>query len=252
MAGGTTSALPGTSQRLLVPAYFYPFGTLWQEMADTLAAHGLEAVIVANPANGPGTERDWMYGDAIEYCRAKGHTVLGYVDTNHRLRKLSDVKADVAEFYRLYPAIEGIFLDQVSNEPARPVKRHYRDLYRWIKSARPDSLVVGNPGVPALTRWPVRGSGIADVLCVFEGAAADYLDWDPPRWVRSRDPGAFAHLVYASEDAEMTAAVAAASRARHAGWIFVTQGLVPHPWGLPPDAGMYGHPGLERRAAPAR
>jgi hypothetical protein len=252
MAGGTPSAPSDTGQRLLIPAYFYPFGTIWQEMADALVAEGIRAVIVANPANGPGPERDWMYGDAIEYCRAKGHTVLGYVDTNHRLRKLSDVKADVAEFYRLYPAIEGIFLDQVSNEPARQVKRYYRNLYRSIKDVRPDALVVGNPGVPALTRWPVRGGGIADVLCVFEGAAADYMDWDPPRWVRSKEPGGFAHLVYATDGAEMTAAVAAASQAKHAGWIFVTQGLVPHPWGLPPERAMYAHPCLERRAGSPR
>jgi hypothetical protein len=247
----STPSATDADQRLLIPAYFYPFGTLWQEMADELAARGIKAAIVANPANGPGPEADWMYGDAIAYCRSKGHTVLGYVDTSHRLRKLSAVRADVDEFFRLYPAIEGIFLDQVSNEPQRKVKRYYRDLYRYIKDAWPGSLVVANAGVPALTRWPVRGGGIADVLCVFEGAATDYLEWSPPRWVRSKDASTFAHLVYATEDADMTTAVAKASHDKHADWLFVTRGAVPNPWGLPPEPAMYDHPGLERGAVSA-
>jgi hypothetical protein len=68
--------------------------------------------------------------------------------------------------------------------------------------------------------------------------------------VRSKEPGAFAHLVYATEDSAMTATIAAASKDKHAEWIFVTQGVAPHPWGLAPEPALYDHPGLERNTAP--
>jgi hypothetical protein len=239
---------PDAQQRPLIPAYFYPRGSEWQEMCDALHARGIEAVIIMNPASGPGTTVDPTYRDVLSHLRSTRQTAIGYVDTDYRRRKLAKVKADIAEFFQLYPAIGGIFLDQVSNEPGRNVKRYYRALYRHIKETWPDALVVANPGVPALTPWQVRGGGIADVLCVFEMPAAEYADWSPPDWVLARDAGTFAHLVYGTANSEVTASVADATQQKHAGWVYVTQGVMPNPWAIPPEPAMLDHPGLERRA----
>jgi Spherulation-specific family 4 len=237
-----------TGQRLLIPAYFYPSGSQWQEMCDALDDRGIEAVIVMNPASGPGTVADSTYAAVLDYCLSKRQQVIGYIDTDYRERNLALVKAEVEQFYALYPGIAGVFLDQVSNEPRRAVKTYYRKLYRHIKDTRPDALVVGNPGVPALTPWQVRGGGIADILCVFEMPAAEYADWSPPNWVASRDAATFAQLVYGTGDANDTASVCAATVEKNAGWIYVTQGLMPNPWAAPPEPAMYDHAGLERRA----
>jgi hypothetical protein len=220
-------------------------------MCGELANRDIEAVIIMNPASGPGDQTDPLYTEMLELCRSKRQTVIGYVDTAYRSRRLSAVKADIEQFFALYPGIGGIFLDRVSNEPGRNVKRYYRDLYRYVKNGWTDALVVGNPGVPALTPWQVRGGGIADVLCVFEMPATTYAKWNPPDWVASRDASKFAHLVYATEDPEMTAAVAGAAQRKHAGWVYVTQGVMPNPWAVPPEPAMYAHPGLERRAVVA-
>lgn len=230
---------PVRGQRLLIPAYFYPRGTQWPEMCDALDERGIEAVIIMNPANGPGLATDPVYRTVLDYCRSRRQTVIGYVDTDYRKRKPSLVRADIERFYELYPGIEGIFLDQVSNEPGRSVKSYYRKLYRSIKERRPDALVVGNPGVPALTPWQVRGRGIADVLCVCEMPAGEYAQWTPPAWVTERDPSGFAHLVYATSGATETAAVCAATQGKNAGWTYVTQGIMPNPWDRPPDSAMY-------------
>jgi hypothetical protein len=217
-------------------------------MCDALDERGIEAVIVMNPATGPGTVADPTYAAVLDYCLSKRQQVIGYIDTDYRKRKLALVHTEIEQFYALYPSIAGIFLDQVSNEPARSVKAYYRKLYRHIKDTRPDALVVGNPGVPALAPWQVRGRGIADVLCVFEMPAAEYADWRPPDWVASRDASTFAQLVYGTADADETSAVCAASAGKNAGWIFVTQGVMPNPWAAPPEPAIYAHPGLERRA----
>ena len=236
-----------TGQRLLIPAYFYPRGTQWRKMCDALDERGIEAVIVMNPASGPGVAADPAYRSVLDDCRSRHQTVIGYVDTDYRRRKPSLVRADIERFYELYPGIEGIFLDQVSNEPARSVKSHYRKLYRSIKERRPGALVVANPGVPALTPWQVRGGGIADVLCVCEMPAAEYAAWAPPAWVTERDASGFAHLVYGTAGAGETASVCVASAGRNAGWIYATPGVMPNPWDRPPVPEMYAWPGLGRR-----
>ena len=236
-------------QRLLIPAYFYPRGTQWREMSDALAERGIEAVIIMNPASGPGAGTDPAYSAVLDDCRARRHTVIGYVDTDYRRRKPAAVRADIERFFELYPGIEGIFLDQVSNEPGRSVKAYYRRLYRWIKELRPDALVVANPGVPALSPWQVRGGGIADVLCVCEMPAEEYAEWTPPAWVAERDPSGFAHLVYGTSGPRETAAVSAATQAKNAGWLYVTQGVMPNPWDRPPEAAAYAHPGLAQPVA---
>jgi len=234
-------------QRLLIPAYFYPAGSEWQEMCDALEDARTEAVIVMNPGDGPGAAADWKYADAVAYCRARGQTVIGYVDTGYGERALSLVTADIDRFFELYP-IDGIFVDQVSNDSRRKITGYYRRLYRSIKERRPDALVIGNPGVPAVTRWQVRSTPIADVLVVFEGTAHQYVNWRPPRWVTARNAGAFAHLVYGSEGAATTASICAAAGEKHAGWIYVTRGDGPNPWGLPPEAALIDSPGLARRS----
>jgi hypothetical protein len=200
-----------------------------------------------NPASGPGAIVDPVYRAVLDYAGSKRQTVVGYVDTDYRKRKLSLVKAEVEQFFALYPGVGGIFLDQVSNEPGRSVKTYYRKLYRSIKDARPEALVIGNPGVPALTAWQVRGRGIADVLCVFERPAARYADWTPPEWVASHASSLFAQLVYGTTGAVETETVCSATQEKNAGWIYVTQGVMPNPWAAPPENALYTHPGLERR-----
>jgi Spherulation-specific family 4 len=235
-------------RRLLIPAYFYPGGSEWQEMCDALEGARAEAVIVMNPGDGPGAAADWKYADAVAYCHAKGQTVIGYVDTAYGARAFSLVTTDIDRFFELY-ALDGIFVDQVSNDSRRRITGYYRRLYRYIKERWPDALVVGNPGVPAVTRWQVRSTPIADVLVVFEGSAQEYAHWRPPRWVSARDAAAFAHLVYGSEGAAMTASICAAAGERHAGWIYVTRGDGANPWGLPPETALIDCPALARRPA---
>jgi hypothetical protein len=237
------------NQRLLIPAYFYPGGSEWEQMCNALDSNGVAAVVVMDPADGPGNAVDPNYRSALDYCHSKQQTVIGYVYTEYRTRSLSAVKADIERFFRLYPEIDGIFIDQISNDTARAVKTYYRKLYDHVKATSPTALVVGNPGAAATTAWQVEEPIVADVLVVFEGTAADYRKWRPPDWVSSRPAETFGHLVYKSRSRATTTAICAASQGKHAGWIYVTRGVMENPWDVPPEPAMYACASLQRRSA---
>lgn len=238
------------SQRLLIPAYFYPGGSEWQEMCDALHSSGAAAVIIMDPADGPGKAVDPNYRSALDYCHSKRQTVIGYVFTEYRTRSLSAVRTDIDRFYRLYPDIDGIFVDQMSNDTAPAIKTYYRKLYDHVKAKSSTALVVGNPGAAAITPWQVEDPVVADVLVVFEGPAAEYKNWSPPDWMFSRPAGIFGHLVYKSRSRATTKALCAASQGKHAGWIYVTRGVMDNPWDVPPEPAMYACPSLQRRSVP--
>src|SRR4051794_22145255 len=76
------------SQRILVPAYYSPRGSLWKETTDAIYDNLTTAVLVMNPNNGPGapespiTDADIVaYRTAMDYCQDKRQSVIGYVKT---------------------------------------------------------------------------------------------------------------------------------------------------------------------------
>jgi Spherulation-specific family 4 len=235
-------------QRLLIPAYFYPFGSEWQEMCDALVASRVSAVIIMNPDNGPGKAIDPTYRKVLGHCDAAQQTVIGYVYTSYRRRSLTTVKRDVDRFFRLYPQIAGIFVDEISNETGRAGRTYYRKLYTYIKERRPHALVVGNPGSPATTPWQMEEPAVADVLVIFEGPAEQYRSWAPPGWAVSDRAERYCHLIYASANPAMTKRICAASQKKGAGWVYVTQGVMDNPWDVPPEPAMYRAPSLQRVA----
>ena len=73
-----------------------------------------------------------------------------------------------------------------------------------------------------------------DVVVIFEGAAAKYADWSPPAWVSGYPATRFSHLIYDTKTGSRRQ-VCAASRARNAGYLYVTNDVLPNPWDtLPP------------------
>jgi hypothetical protein len=255
------------SQRLLIPAYFRPTGTRWQDTCNAINNHLVTAVLVMNPDNGPGTALHDMYSNylsAMDVCQGRRQTVIGYVPTDYGEGNipLESAKAHINTYYDLFPRVRGIFLDEMSNKPER--KPYYRELYAHVKAKSSTALVVGNAGIPA-TRggplndgaWQVTAPIVADVIVVFEGPyertstdpadRAQYKDWFPPNWVSSRPSSTFAHIIYESPNATTTREICIASQQKNAGWIYVTEDRRPNPWDSPPDETLIGSPTLAHR-----
>jgi hypothetical protein len=215
-----TSPTSRTCWATLVPAYVAP-----HEVVELTRGDRYPAIITVNPASGPGERMQPAYRDAVGRAQDAGSKVIGYVSTDYGNRPTADVLAE-ADRYRRWYGVDGIFLDETSHRAADV--EHYRTIAAALRTAGLH-LVVINPGVvPARAYFD-----LADVVVTFEGPFADYRAAlaRAPAWLARRPASAIAHLVYGASAQE--AATVAALRP-HAGYVYVTAGLMPDPWGSTP------------------
>ena len=222
---GAGSAAP---QAIAVPAYFYPVfpDPLWTQMEDAAPA---VSFAVMNPANGAGVAPDANYTSQVAATRAAGVKVLGYVYSSYATRDPALLETDIDNYYAWY-GVDGIFIDEADNNCIN--QSYYADLYDWVKSKGGIGLTVINPGTTTQECFATA----ADVILEFEGSYSQYLEWTALGWEAGYDPSHFWHLVYATSEADMPAAVLL-SQARGAGYVYVTPDALPNPWdSLPGDS----------------
>ena len=238
--GEARAQVTPADQHQIVPAYFYPDwwnpASDWYRMCDAMATTGGPSTAIMNPASGPGAAASPDYQRVIDHCHARGQRVLSYVHTSYGGRPAATVRADIDATYAFYPAIDGIFLDEMSNDAA--TSAYYQDVYAHVRTKPGVAEVVGNPGIPATSGWQLDAP-VADRVVVFEGTAADYLGWQAPAWVSRFPAGRFAHLVHAASQPDM-ARVCARSKGQNAGSMFVTDDVMPNPWDTLPAAAYWG------------
>lgn len=198
--GGDGSA---RCRRLLIPAYVPPNAVL--ELARAVRP----ALVVVNPASGPGPGPEEGYRTAVRQLQRGGTRVLGYVPTGYGTRDPAQVTADIDRYASWY-RVDGIFLDEASG--AAEQLTHYRALAEHVRAAG-RRLVVLNPGVV-----PDRGYfDIADVVVTFEGPYTAYAP--PPEWVRALPPDRIATLVYGASRVQAAEVV---DDSDFAGYVYVT------------------------------
>jgi hypothetical protein len=216
--------------RLCVPAYFDPHAHHgeWRRLCEGAPGVGR---IVANPANGPGSERLRGYVWAMELAHLHGIEVCGYLSTAYASRPLEDITSDIERWYALYP-IDGIFVDEVSST-ARDLE-YYTKVSTLVVERDPDRhRVIFNPGAPA-----ARGHmDLCNVLLNWESAWSAY-DVGYPRnaeWLTRYPPDSFWHIAYNCPDIDSMRRAIALAGSRHAGWVYVTNRAGANPYGsLPP------------------
>ena len=204
----------------LIPAYVPP-----GEIADLVGRSDRSRVLIVNPSSGPGAQPHPAYQEAVSRAKEAGTRVLGYVPTSYGARALRSAMDDVDRYNSWYE-IDGIFVDEAAHSDER--LSYYQALSSHIRASG-DELIVLNPGVV-----PARGYFDAgDVVVTFEGSYSDYsaaLE-QMPDWVRQMPRSRIAHLVYAASADEATRVVESATGA---GYLYVTSGSLPNPWGALP------------------
>lgn len=211
----------GPAQRIAIPMYVDPTASasLWTQVNS---AAPTVALLVANPASGPGTAADPQYTQAIATAHGAGQSVVGYVHTSYGMRPIAQVEADADAWYAFYPDVDGIFVDETSTD-ATTVPSYYQPLEAHVK-AEPGTrahTVVINPG----TMIDESFMQAADVVVTFEDTYANYTNgsYPPnPAWTASYPRWRFWHLVLsAATTADMQNAVKIA-RQRNVGYVYVT------------------------------
>lgn len=270
-SGGTTDHDAGKRgdsnlvQQLGVPAYVDPVtdpGT-WTELNGAKA--GAVGIIVANLDNGPGSQAVPAWASAIQQAHANGTKVLGYVDTGYLgsattsqpsglltrsgsggLHEwLVQIESDIDTWYQFYGSdLDGIFMDRVTSDcgPA-PSQSAYADRYRalseFVKQSHPGAMTALNPGTAVGECF--RNS--ADVLVTFEGSYGDYTSsprssteaFQPLTWSPG-DPDKIWHIVYAATSHHQLVRALLLSKARGAGYVYVTSAVPPDPFDSLPAA----------------
>lgn len=204
---------------LLIPAYVPPDRVL--ELVRTVRPH----LIVINPASGPGTAPVEAYRETVRAAQGAGGRVLGYVPTGYGTRAAGEVQADIDRYASWY-ATDGVFFDEAA--AAASQLPYYRALSEHARAGG-QRLVVLNPGMV-----PDRGYfDVADVIVTFEGPYERYAATRDrvPAWVRALGPDHKAVLVYGASRDQAADVVASAN---DAGYVYVTSGTLPHPWGTVP------------------
>lgn len=213
---------------ILVPAYFGPTGRFWDEL--NFAAMRVPLVAIMNPNNGPGTTQSSDYVAAVNGLRTAGGRVIGYVYTSYAARDTNTVKADIDRYFSFY-SVDGIFLDEMTNDGNANHLNYYAALYQYIQQQGTNLLVVGNPGINTLEIYLTRPT--ANVLVTFE-ADTGYPALVVDRWVTNHLARQFSHLPYNAPSATTMTNYVNLAANRNAGWIYVTDDALPNPWNTLP------------------
>ena len=207
LAASTLSAASGasgaTSQRgVLIDAPLYSETAAgWSTVL--LASPAIDT-IVFNPSSGPGDAPQPFYLSLVASAQATGLRVLGYVPTSWANGAVSVAEAEawVKEYYAWY-RVDGIAFDQVSDTCSSGPIGYYTDLYNFVKQQTGADIVVLNPGTAVGECY----AKVSDVLVTFEGTYADYLQYQPPSWVRSYPGSHFLNIILDTPAKEMKNAV---------------------------------------------
>ena len=219
-----------SAMNLLVPAYFYP-GENWDKL--TAAASRVGIVAIANPNSGPGAASDAMYTNAITNFRNAGGQVIGYVSTRYANRCAEEVKAEIDLWISLYPNIDGIFFDEMSNYKTESHINYYLDLTSYVKTTYAGRhFTVANPG----TSFPeiYLTSNCVDCFVIFESCTG-FDSWSSDSWVKTLRANRFAVLPYnICSSRIMNTCVDRASN-EGVGFVYVTDDGGCNPWDALPS-----------------
>jgi hypothetical protein len=218
----TSHATPGC-QSSFVPAFFGPQG--W---AGSVSDGRSPAVLILNPASGPGTAPDPGFRTAVGHAEDAGTHVIGYIGTNYAQRPLAEAERYVRD-YRQWYGVTGIFLDQTPTTGSRQIG-YYRSLAAFIRRTTPNATIWLNPGA-----YPDQSyMSVGNVVMAFEGPYASYLSLRIPAWAHRYPATRFAHTVYATTGAVMANAVRL-SRQRNAGYVYLTNDVGSNPYSALPN-----------------
>jgi Spherulation-specific family 4 len=212
-AAGHAMATTGT----IVPLYSYPTASAWSSLIAAKNAHPTVPVVaVVNPSSGPGGAVDSTYTTGINNLRAANVIVVGYVYTNYAGRAAATVQSEVDKWRSFYPAVNGIFFDEMSNTPGNEGYYSALDMYA---RGRGFSYTVGNPGTDTTPSYV----GTVNTIIVYESSGVAAL----PSWYTSYARGNFAVIPYNVPSLDTTYVNTAK---QSVGWIYLTNDNLPNPW----------------------
>lgn len=214
-----------STQSVAFPMYEFPgLTTLWH---DVHAAGSKVPWIIVNPASGPGTSVSPYYTTALDNKPAS-QRAIGYIHANYHTRDIADLLAEIDDWYTMYPQISGIFMDLLKNGGAPADVCYAATIHNYVKSKHPNDLMVMNSGINVEAAYEPYG----DIFGNAEGTLTTYSTWAPYTDGFENNPAyadRFWHIIHTSDAADLDEALTL-TRANNAGWVLVTDLLMPNPY----------------------
>ncbi len=212
---------------ILLPLYSYPnwyagsAAYLWDDVAAAAATVPITAIINVN--NGPdGGPPNSDYVQGLTDLRNGGVSMVGYVFTKYgdtTQRSLAAIKADIDLWETQFSAhgIGGIFLDEVSNDPAKVA--YYKSIYDYIQTKPHLTRVITNPGINTPEAYLTAPT--ADTTVIYENRTG-WSSYVPDAYVANYSRNRFSALcLEIPTTAAMRTAVDLAHQ-RNVGYLYVT------------------------------
>lgn len=237
---------------MIVPAYFDPCSSdgseYWSQLAEAAKKVDGKLIAIVNVDNGPGTEPEPCYSEAISSVVSNGGKVIGYIHTcygnqtetvdDHPLCPKTEISitTDIDMWYDFYreDGLSGIFFDEVSSytetETVTGLVPYYQRLYDYVQDKQPGAIVVNHFGAEPYEDYSSIGSS---VLCTFEGPFSRFVGWSPPSWITRERSCA---LVYDTPEDDLATALKYLAK-KNVGWFYFTSDIngILNPWDtLPP------------------
>jgi len=197
---------------LIVPLYIDPSDTTsWNTVIS--GASSVATIAIINPNSGPGSSKQSSYTTGIANLKNARIEVVGYVHTSYGGRAIADVESDIDDYFNWYPALNGIFVDEVSSSSSEI--SYYTTVYDYITAKSGFTEVIINPGdVP-----PQGYTAVSTKIVAFEDTYTNFGSDSAPTYGSKAN---FAAILESAPESDYQSVVNEVESTGIFGWIYVT------------------------------
>ena len=182
--------------------------------------------VIINPDNGPSDKADYNYVVQIKKNKELGIKNLGYVTTNEYTKSIKQVYSEIDKYIQFYGSdnISGIFFDEISSGKNPLEVKYMAQLYNYVKTKYPDSMVVANPGVSITDEM----SNYSDLWLTSEVSADTYINyWTARSYNFESNPENANRIVHVIHSAtpDQYETLLKLSKERNAGFLMITTNM---------------------------
>lgn len=179
---------------LIYPIYTDPPSGIYSGLITLMGSNpNVPVIVILNPNSGPGASANAAYTTAIGQLQSAGAIVLGYIETGYGVANAdftpqneTTMKADIASWQSFYPAINGIFIDEMDDTGSATACTSISGgscvaLYQALTTYAHGlglPLTYGNPGENTISAYFSSSPPAVDRYMVYEtnayGVAANY------------------------------------------------------------------------------
>lgn len=219
-----------SKQSVIATTYTYPDSknSFWSTVVSLGGSKIPYALI--NPNSGVGEKIEVNYMAQIKRNKKVGIKNIAYIPTTYQKRNIQEVKAEVDKYFSLYGKdnINGFFFDEIAVTKENEVK-YMKEIFDYVKSKSQNNIVIANPG----NQITDEISSYADIWVTSEVSANTYINkFDKPKSKFENNTSNNKHIwhIIHSAKPEEYKKIIELSRERNAGWLMITDDLMPNPY----------------------